>query len=89
MCLMFADDAVLISESAEALQLAIDKIKKFSENWFLKINCNKTKIMIFNQAGRLLKYKFTLRNVPIDNVSRYTYLGLVFVPSGLCVCLFE
>ena len=42
-CLMFADDAILISETAEGLQLAIDKIKEYSDNWLLKINSEKTK----------------------------------------------
>ena len=81
-CLMFADDAVLISESAEGLQHALDKIKEFSNKWLLKINTEKTKIMIFNKSGKLLKDGFTLGNVPLQNVNSYTYLGLMFVPSG-------
>ena len=79
--LMFADDAVLISESAEGLQHALDKIKEFSDKWLLRINTEKTKIMIFNKSGKLLKDGFTLGNVPLQNVNSYTYLGLMFVPS--------
>ena len=81
-CLMFADDAVLISESAEGLQHALDKIKEFSDKWLLKINTEKTKVMIFNKSGKLLNDGFTLGNVPLQNVNSYTYLGLMFVPSG-------
>ena len=81
-CLMFADDAILISETAEGLQLAIDKIKEYSDNWLLKINTEKTKVMIFNKTGKLLKDKFVLGISPIENVTSYTYLGLLFVPSG-------
>ena len=67
---MFADDAVLISESAEGLQHALDKIKEFSDKLLLKINTEKTKVMIFNKSGKLLKDKFTLGNVPLQNVNR-------------------
>ena len=81
-CLMFADDAVLISESAEGLQHALDKIKEFSDKWLLNINTEKTKVMIFNKSGKLLKDKFTLGNVHLQNVNSYTYLGLMFVPNG-------
>ena len=80
--LMFADDAVLISESAERLQHAFNKIKECSDKWLLKINTEKTKVMIFNKLGRLLKDKFTLGNDPLQNVNSYMCLGLRFVPSG-------
>ncbi len=81
-CLMFADDAVLLSETREGLQQSLEKIKEYCDNWLLKINSDKTKVMIFNKSGRLLKEKFTLGNEQLENVSSYTYLGLVFVPSG-------
>ena len=79
---MFADDLVLISETAEGLQNSLDKIRSYCEKWLLTINSDKTKIMIFNKPGKLIKDKFTLGNVPIENANSYTYLGLVFVPSG-------
>ena len=80
-CLMFAD-AVLLSETPECLQTALNKTMEFCEKWQLKINCDKTKIMIFNKAGKLIKEKFTLANESLENAKSYTYLGFVFVPSG-------
>lgn len=47
-CLRFADDVVLMSESAEGLQLSIDKIKEYADKWLLKVNTDKSKIIIFN-----------------------------------------
>ena len=52
--LMFADDAILISESAEGLQHALDKIIEFSDKWLLKTTTENTKVMIFNKSGRSL-----------------------------------
>ena len=81
-CLMFADDVVLTSETAEGLQLALDNLEVYSKKWQLKINCEKTKIMIFNKSGKLLHEKFTLGNEQLENTNSYTYLGVTFVPSG-------
>jgi hypothetical protein len=81
-CLMFADDIVLLSENADGLQLAMNKLNAYTEKWRLKINIEKSKLMIFNKTGRLLKEKFTLNKKIIENVKQYTYLGLVFIPSG-------
>ena len=79
---MFADDAVLLSETPEGLQHALGKVNDYCENWLLKINADKTKVMIFNKSGRLVKEKFTLGDDLLENVNSYTYLGLEFVPSG-------
>ena len=81
-CLMLADDVVLTSETAEGLQLALDILEVYSKKWQLKINCEKTKIMIFNKPGKLLHDKFTLGNEQLENTNSYTYLSVTFVPSG-------
>ena len=48
----------LTSETPEGLQTALHKTMEFCEKWQLKINCDKTKIMIFNNGpGKLLFYR--------------------------------
>ena len=79
---MFADDAVLLSETPEGLQHALRKVKNYCENWRLKINADKTKVMIFNKSGRLVKEKLTLGDDLLENGNSYTYLGLEFVLSS-------
>ena len=71
-CLMFADDVVLTSETAEGLQHALDKLEAYSKKWLLKINCEKTKIMIFNKSGKLLNDKFLLGNELLENNNSYS-----------------
>lgn len=48
-CLMFADDILLLSESAEGLQNCLNKLNDYCNKWQLSINIKKTKIMIFQQ----------------------------------------
>ncbi len=54
-CLMFADDLVLLSKSASGLQTCLDNLNSYCNQWGLKVNLNKTKVVIFNKTGRLLK----------------------------------
>ena len=61
--LLFADDVVLIANSAEDLQHLIDGMASFSLQWGLVVNTDKTAIMIFNKAGRLISETFTYNKV--------------------------
>ena len=54
-CLMYADDIVLISSSAEGLEVAINKLQLYLSEWHLELNTSKSKIIIFNKSGRKLK----------------------------------
>ena len=48
-CLLYADDIVLMSQSANGLQKLLDNLKLFCDQWNLKVNIQKTKVMIFNK----------------------------------------
>ena len=81
-CLMYADDIVIMSTSAEGLQQRISILEKYCSDWCMKVNIKKTKIMIFNKAGRKIQFKFTFQNSIIECVSSYKYLGTYFSTSG-------
>ena len=51
-CLMFADDLVLFSESAPGLQNCLNKLNTYTKKWNLKVNINKTKVVVFNKGGK-------------------------------------
>ena len=53
-CLLYADDLVLISESAIGLQNSLNILSWYCDKWNLTGNLDKAKIMIFNKAGRKL-----------------------------------
>ena len=61
-CLMYADDLVLLSQSALGLHNSLGKLKEYCLKWKLTVNIGKTKIMIFNKCGRTLsaQYRFHL-----------------------------
>ena len=82
-CLMFADDLIVMSTTATGLQCALDKLSIYCKKWVLTVNTSKTKVIIFNKAGRLLKnFNFKYRETTIDVVQQYCYLGIVFSSSG-------
>lgn len=82
-CLMYADDLLLLSESADDLQHSINSLHNYSQEWKLKVNIAKTKVMIFNKQGRTINdHFFKCDNEQIEVVSKQTYLGLNFTPSG-------
>ena len=81
-CLMYADDIILLSSSANGLQEKIYILSKYCKDWCLNVNTLKTKIMIFNKAGKFHNIDFNLNGVRLECVSRYKYLGAYFCLSG-------
>eukprot|EP00795_Rhopilema_esculentum_P009669 gene9669-biopygen2063 len=82
--LRYADDTVLISESAEKLQELLDRVVAESRKKGLTINCKKTECMVVSK--QLEKPQFTLQigeNI-IQQVGRFNYLGSVITDDGKC-----
>ena len=78
---MYADDVILLSETAEGLQNCLDKLNKYCEQWGLEVNLKKTKSLIFNNTGRLQQMKFTYNKEVVENFRKYSYLGITFSNS--------
>ena len=82
-CLMFADDLVILSESAKGLQNALDKLYAYCNKWGLTVNTSKTKVVIFNKGGhKFSSFKFNLNGANVDIVQSYCYLGIIFSSCG-------
>ena len=80
---MFADDLILLSQSAAGLQKCLDKLQNYCQKWCLSININKTKVLIFNRGGKKISnYIFQLMGHNIEIVNNYCYLGIIFTKSG-------
>ena len=75
-CLMYADDLIPISTSANDFQHSFDLLEEHVNNWKLKINVKKAIIMIFNplnwQRGGSLSPPplgfFSLKFLPLDQM---------------------
>ena len=84
-CLLYADDLLLISNSAEGLQQSLDRLSKCCQDWLLKINPTKTKVIVFQKKSRksaIDKHNFMVSNEKIEIINNYTYLGAKFSANG-------
>ena len=54
--ILYADDTVILADSVEGMQNALDIIQTFCKIWKLEINIAKTKMMIFSK--RKMKQSF-------------------------------
>ena len=81
-CLLWADDILILSETEAGLNTSLEKLNEYCKINALTVNTDKTKCMIFNKTGRLMRRTFFIGNDKIENVRSYKYLGLVFTPSG-------
>ena len=80
--LLYADDTVLISESAEDLQVSLNAFEQYCTKWKLTVNIDKTKVVIFSKGRLSTKYNFHFQDVPLDIVKEYKYLGIFLSKSG-------
>ena len=81
-CLLYADDTLVLAESAAQLQKALDGLNSYCNKWALKVNLDKTKVIIFSK-GMIRKYKsFKFGNNTVDIVKDYVYLGTTFNYNG-------
>ena len=82
-CFLWADDILMLSETADGLQSKLSKLEEYCKVNKLTVNTEKTQCMVFNKTGRLLKnYKFQYRNTYLKCVREYKYLGFLVTPSG-------
>ena len=71
--LRYADDTVLLAESAENLQRNLNRMVKVSEEHGLHLNVKKTKSMVSGKTRCDLN--LTCKGENIEQVSSFTYLG--------------
>ena len=81
-CLIWADDILLLSKSKEGLQNMLSVLNTYSKNNGMSLNIKKTKIMVFNKAGRHMRQNFYFGKDRLDTTRQYKYLGFLVTPSG-------
>lgn len=74
--LKFADDVKLVSSDFKDLQIMLNNLHNYNNQWGLNLNLDKTKIVIFSQTKLKHVPKWTYDNKPIEIVSSYKYLGI-------------
>ena len=76
MHLLWADDLVLMADTAEGLQKQLDGLFKFCSQFQMIVNELKTKVMIFGKKNGEDHFKFNGKTLEI--VDKYKYLGCIF-----------
>ena len=73
---------LVLAESAAQLQKPFDWLNLHCNKWALKVNLDKTKVIIFSK-GKIRKYKsFKFGDNSVDVVEDYVYLGTTFNYNG-------
>ena len=80
--LLYADETVILSETSDKLQIGLDNLYRYSDLWDLKINREKTKILVFSKGKIRRVPDFTLAGEKLDVTFNYKYLGLFFNYNG-------
>ena len=77
--LLYADDLVLLSDSAIGLQRQLNWLQEYCELWNLRVSKEKSKIMVFRNGGRLRNYeKWFYNGSRLETCTYFTYLGVSF-----------
>ena len=79
---LYADDLVLwcseeyVTTANYRMQLALDKVTSWADNWCVTINREKTKATLFSLSTKLQVAKLTLGDTPLKLEDQQTYLGV-------------
>ena len=76
--LLFADDLVLFSESAEGLQKQLTALYSYASLWHIIVSIPKTKVLIFNERYTTVCGSFHYGDSIIEKAEQYKYLGVVY-----------
>ena len=79
--LLYADDTVIMSDSSNGLQRALNIYNDYCIQWKLTVNIKKSKVVVFAK-GRQAQYSFSLNDQTLDVEKDYKYLGMLFSRSG-------
>ena len=80
--LLYADDTVILAETPDSLQNALNKMQEYCTHFRLKVNALKTKVMVFSRGKIRNLPEFTYNGVKLDVVFDFVYLGMKMNYNG-------
>ena len=83
--LLFADDSLYLASSPTKFQEGINYILEYCTKWNLKVNTDKTKVMVFRRTRVVCRETFTYGDVPLETVDNMGYLGMQIKYDGTWV----
>lgn len=83
--LRFADDQAMLANKEEHLQHIMDELNRTSEEYGMKINIKKTKVMrISREAKGEKNMKITINGEEVEQVTEFCYLGSLISEDAKC-----
>ena len=79
--IIWADDLLLLSETENGLNNMLSNLNKYTKDNLIDVNLEKTKCMIFNKTGRMIRRDFWFENKKVEMVRKYKYLRFLITPS--------
>ena len=80
--LLYADDTIILAETANELQEALNALSDYCILWKMKVNVDKTKIIMFSKRKCKNYPEFILNGEKIELVDSYVYLGTTIKFNG-------
>jgi hypothetical protein len=80
--IMYANDTALVAKSASNLQNRLNLLQEYCIKWKLKVNIDKTKIMISFKGTLPTNIHFKYGDKEFEIVKDFLYLGITFSRSG-------
>lgn len=80
--MLYADDTIIMSETKEGMQNALNVFEHYCQMWKLEVNVEKTKIIVFSKRKVKQNMNFHISGKSIEIVNSYTYLGTIFNYNG-------
>ena len=80
--LFYADDAVIFATSAKELQTGINAFHEYCMRWRLRVNTDKSKIIVFKKGRCSQNEKWTYGNAQIEVCTQIQYLGILLSSNG-------
>ena len=80
--LLYADNISNCADTVRNLQLQLDEVNLFCIRIGMIVNIDKIEIIVFRNGGILRRYETCFyQGNPIEVVSCYKYMGLLFTPK--------
>ena len=80
--LLYADDMIIFSDDRDQLQNALNVVDDYCKKWHLTVTIEKTKLVIVSKGRANRAYRFKFRDVLIEIIKEYKYLGVFLGQSG-------
>ena len=80
----YADDTAFIAQSEDELQRMIDRLAATGDEYGLRVNVNKTKVMAVSRLETRPNIRITLNGQEIEQVNQFHCLSSVISEDGKC-----